>query len=100
MDNKQNDDTRSKIALLRGVRQIRQFGPEPVPDEALQDILEVARWTGSGMNQQAWEFVVIRNQDTLREIAEAEGSGSHLAGANCAIVVIMTGKMPEIETYD
>ena len=27
-----------KIAFLRGLRQIRQLSPEPVPDAALQDI--------------------------------------------------------------
>src|SRR5206468_11150051 len=100
MDNKQDSDARSKIAMLRGVRQVRQSGPEPVPPEVINDILEVARWTGSGMNRQPWEFVVVRNHDTLREIAEAEGADSHLARANFAIIVVMPGENSGIETYD
>ena len=100
MDSEKSETTRSKIAMLRGARQIRQFSADPVPREVIDGILEVARWTGSGMNKQPWEFVLVRNGDTLRAIAEAEGAGSHLAGANFAVLVIMPGTGQEIETYD
>jgi nitroreductase len=100
MDNTSKASTRDKIALLRGLRQIRQFGPQPVPEAALHDILEVGRWTGSGMNRQLWEFVVVRNQDTLRAIAQEENANSHLAGAQAAIVVVMGGEAGGINTYD
>ncbi|MDQ6695426.1 MAG: nitroreductase family protein [Chloroflexota bacterium] len=99
MDNQQSD-TKGKIALLRGLRQVRQFSSKPVPEEAIDNILEVARWTGSGMNVQPWEFVVVHEHDTLKEITEAEGAGSWLPGATMAIVIVMSGKMKEIETYD
>ena len=99
MDSQKNECVREEIALLRGLRQVREFGPDPVPDAAIQDILEVARWTGSGMNRQPWEFVVVRNHDTLQAIAQAEGQGSHLAQANAAIVIV-TASQGGIETYD
>jgi nitroreductase len=100
MGNKQEDDARSKIAMLRGVRQVRQFGPEPVPREVIDDILEVARWTGSGMNRQPWEFVLVRDRDTLRQIAQAEGADSHLARANFAILVVMPDETSGIDSFD
>jgi nitroreductase len=28
--------------------------PVPIPAEDLAEVLEVARWTGSGMNRQPW----------------------------------------------
>jgi nitroreductase len=52
------------------------------------------------MNRQPWEFVLIGDRDTLREISEAEGAGSHLAKASCAIVVVMAGISRELESYD
>src|SRR5438067_7121979 len=100
MDSNQNGSAKNKIAMLRGVRQVRQFDSRRVPDEIINDILEVARWTGSGMNRQPWEFVVVRNHDTLREIAVAEGADSHMARANFAIVVVMPGETSGIDTYD
>jgi nitroreductase len=94
------DDAKGKIDLLRKLRQVRRFSDKPVPQEVIDNILEVARWTGSGMNRQPWEFVLVRNRETLREIAEAENAGSYLPGAQCAIVVVMANESPEIETYD
>lgn len=99
-NNDQPDDARGKIALLRNVRQVRQFRTDPVPQQAIDDILEVGRWTGSGMNHQPWEFVLIRDPQMLGELSRVDGPGSHLAGASIAIVVIMAGASPEIETYD
>ncbi len=100
MDTDNTGNTKGKIAMLRGLRQVRQFSPEPVPDEAIQDILEVARWTGSGMNKQPWEFVLVRDRGTLKEIAAAENANSHLVGATFAIIVLMAGEGREIETFD
>jgi len=96
----QTNDGRSKIALLRGLRQVRQFGPEPVARAILDDILEVGRWTGSGMNRQPWDFVLLQQRETLRAIAAAEGGGSHLASAAAAIIIVMAGERSEIETFD
>lgn len=100
MDNPTDAGTREKIALLRGLRQVRQFGPQPVPTAAIHDILEVGRWSGSAMNRQPWEFVVVRNQDTLRAIAGEENANSHLAGANAAIIVVTQGDNGAIANYD
>src|SRR5439155_20121779 len=98
--NKSDDNAKSKIAMLRGLRQVRQFSPERVPREVIDDILEVGRWTGSGMNRQPWEFVLVRNRDTLQEIARAEGQDSHMAGADFAIIIVMPGEGGAIETFD
>ena len=35
------------VELVRMVRQIRQYKPDPVPKDAVDRLLEVARWTGS-----------------------------------------------------
>ncbi|GIW03761.1 MAG: nitroreductase [Thermomicrobiales bacterium] len=91
--------TRDLIAFLRGLRQTRTFTERPVPDEALRDILEVARWTGSAVNRQPWELIVVRRRETLRQLAEAHPSAGHLAGAAAAIVVIMAGKW-QTEAFD
>ena len=98
--NKQNTDANSKISMLKGLRQRRDFSDRPVPDEVINDLLEVARWTGSGMNTQPWEFVLVRNTDALKEIARQENAGSHLAKAKFAIFILMEGTGNNIEAYD
>jgi nitroreductase len=88
------------LRAMRKVRSVRAFRPDPVPDELLTEILEVARWTGSGSNRQPWTFVVVRDPATLGAIAAASPNVGHVAGAAVAIVIVMDGGMPQIETFD
>ncbi|HKP52417.1 MAG TPA: nitroreductase family protein [Chloroflexia bacterium] len=98
--NDKGNDAKEKIRMLRGMRQVRRFTSESVPDDVVEDIIEVGRWTGSGMNRQPWEFMLVRNHDTLRHIAEEEGANSHLANADFAIIMLMAGESPVIENFD
>ena len=66
----------------------------------MDDVLEVARWSGSAANEQPWEIVVVRERDTLRSLASVGGYAGHLAGAPLAIVLVMAGERAERETYD
>ena len=89
-----------RIAFLRSLRAIRGFRPDPVPREVVDDILEVARWSGSASNRQPWELVVIRDRGTLGALAGLEGYAKHLRNAPLGIVLVMAGERPTHETYD
>ena len=91
---------RDRIAFLRSSRAARSFRPDPVPQEVVDDILEVARWSGSAANRQPWELVVIRDRKTLVALASVEGYARHLRNAPLGIVLVMAGERPTQETYD
>jgi nitroreductase len=66
-------DTSAALDVVRPlvrVRQIRDFTPDPVSDAELEAITEVARWSGSSRNTQPWRFIVIRDEATIRKVAE------------------------------
>jgi nitroreductase len=88
------------IAFLRSLRAVRSFRPDPVPQDAVDDALEVARWSGSASNRQPWELVVIRDREMLGELSRLEGYARHLAGAPLGIVLVMAGERAAQETYD
>ena len=96
------ETTRNIIALLKRLRAVRQFRPDPLPQGVVDAVLEVARWSGSASNRQPWEFVLIRNRETLRDLAALEGFAHHLAGAALGIVLVMAGEQGRVdqETYD
>jgi nitroreductase len=75
--------------FLRSLRAVRRFAPTPVPDDVVEQILDVGRWTGSSKNTQPWEVVVVRNRETLRELSTLGQFAGHLAGATFAIVLVM-----------
>ncbi len=89
-----------RIAFLRSLRAVRSFRPDPVPREVVDDMLDVARWSGSASNRQPWEFVVIRDRETLDALARVEGYAAHLSEAPLGIVLVMAGERQEQETYD
>jgi nitroreductase len=96
------NDPQQVIAFLRGLRAVRQFRAKPLPQEVIDAILEVARWSGSASNNQPWEFVVIRQRETLQALSKVEGYAGHMAGAALGIVLVMAGKADRVdqETYD
>lgn len=81
-----------RIRLLRGLRAVRRFGPEPVPARVVNDLLEVARWSGSSQNRQPWELILVRDRETVRALAAVGGlpGVTHLADAPLAVVLILT----------
>ncbi len=89
-----------RVAFLRSLRAVRNFSPDPIPPEVVDDILEVARWSGSASNRQPWELVVIRGRETLEVLSRVEGYAAHLRGATLGIVLVMAGERPTQETYD
>ena len=91
---------RDRISFLRTLRSVRSFRSDPVPQEVVDDVLEVARWSGSATNKQPWEILIIRERDTLRSLSSVEGYAGHLAGAQLGIVLVMAGERAEQETYD
>jgi nitroreductase len=60
------------LELVKKRRSIRAFKPEPIPDDYIDKLLEVARWSPSGGNAQPWEFVVIKNNDLRDKIVQLQ----------------------------
>lgn len=72
-------DYKTVVELVKNTRSTRRFKPDPIPDEFIDQIIEVARWAPSGFNQQPWDFVVVKNKelkDKIVEICRAGGAQS------------------------
>lgn len=68
-------------------RSIRQFKPDPVPEEALDQILEAARLAPSASNRQPWRFQVIKDPALRQKLYEEASFGQRqLAQAPVLIV--------------
>ena len=88
------------VELVRTVRQIRQYRPDPVPKGEVDKLLEVARWTGSSTNSQPWRFVVIEDKAKIRAISQLRDRINWLADAPLAIAIVLDGKSEASEAYD
>ena len=88
------------LELVRTVRQARQYSPDPVPDEVIDQLLEVARWTGSSRNSQPWHFIVIKDKELLRQISQLRPRINWIADAPLGIAIVLDGANPDGEAYD
>jgi nitroreductase len=50
------------VEAIRSRKSIRGYKPDPVPEKVLEELLDVARWSPSGVNAQSWEFVVLTGE--------------------------------------
>lgn len=110
-------DYESLLALVKQRRSCRKFKEDPVPDEHIEKIIEVARWAPSGANTQPWDFVVVKREELRRKINEfieehgvlsrkmddtRSPGGSRLAGtgpSSAPVFIILVGDPRTIEAY-
>ena len=81
------DDTRGNMGRLAGATKRPQFTDHPVPDEALDRILEAVRRAPSAGNWQPWDFLLVTDRAQLVELAKVWQGARHVAGAAAAIAV-------------
>lgn len=88
------------VAEINRVRQARQYLDQPVPDDVITELLEIARWTGSSRNTQPWEFIAITDKDLLKKISELRAPIAWVAEAPLAIAIVLNGQSEVAESYD
>jgi nitroreductase len=55
-------------AVMQTTPSVREFTDEPVPDDVLNSILEVARFAPNGGNRQAWQVIVLKDPEIRTHI--------------------------------
>ena len=52
-------------------RSIRSYTSDPVPDDVLDKVLDMARWAPSAGNCQPWKFIVVHDSEVKRSLCKA-----------------------------
>jgi nitroreductase len=56
------------VELVQERRSVRKFKPDPLPEGAVEKILEAGRWAMSGANAQPWEYIVVTDPAVKKEL--------------------------------
>lgn len=75
------------ITAIKTRRSVRKFTGEVISEEQMKVVLEAAFAAPTAHNFQPWEFLVIRDEELLRIIADTHPYGKMAPGAGCAIIV-------------
>jgi nitroreductase len=73
---------------IRNKRAIRKFQDKPLPAEMIYAILNAGRRSQSSKNEQAWQFIAIRDKSILKALSETGTYAGHLAGAALGVAIL------------
>jgi len=76
------------IKAIRDRRSIRKYKPTDVSDEKIDTILQAGRWAPSASNKQPWHFIVVRDGELRKKLADAHTYGRFMAESPVVIVVL------------
>jgi len=88
------------IAAIVGRRVSRAFAKRPVEPAQLAQIVEAGRHAMSARNLQPWQFIVIRDPETLRALGALCSTGRFVADAPAAIAVLKDRNNPRWADID
>ncbi len=74
------------LDAIRSYRPCLSYHPRPIPPEKLKAVLAAARLAPSQHNLQPWRFVVVRDDEQKRLLAQASNRGRLIAEAPAVIV--------------
>ena len=63
-------DTNPVLEAIKSRRAIRSYEDKPVPESAIQTMLEAATYAPSAINVQPWKFTIITNKAEMKRISD------------------------------
>ena len=75
------------IEAILSRRSIRKYADQPVPEQFLETLLKAAMSAPSAGNEQLWQFVVIRERQTLDAIPAVHPHSAMLKEAPFAVII-------------
>jgi nitroreductase len=83
------------ITAIRGLRVIRTYAPTPLTEDEVRALADAARKTGSSKNTQRWDFITIRDRESLRRLSGVTIYAKHLPYAGAAIALVVPAPDPD-----
>ena len=68
-------------------RSVRKFKTGEITNEVVKQLLQAAMRAPSALNEQPWEFIVIRNRQTLAHVMKIHPYATMLNEADCMILI-------------
>lgn len=81
-------------------RSVRDFSPMPVDEQQVMEIVRAGSWAPSGLNNQPWRFVVVKDAKVKKEIAGQTRYRSIIETAPVVIAVFLDRKAMYHEMKD
>ncbi|MFX1561553.1 MAG: nitroreductase family protein [Promethearchaeota archaeon] len=78
----------SFFEVVRRRRSIRRYQDSEIPDEHIRQMIEAARLAPSTNNTQPWQFVSVKDPDTIRLLTLVAGNQRFIKGSKVVIIAL------------
>jgi len=75
------------LVMIKTRRSVRKYIKKQIPNDVITQIIDCARLAPSANNKQPWLFVVVKNEELKKQIAEITDYGKFIKEADCCIAV-------------
>jgi len=80
-------------SIIKKRRSVRKYLKKEVPDALLEKVFEATRFAPSTGNYQPWEFIVVRNEDTKKDLVAASFDQKWMLEAPVLIVACVNMRL-------
>ncbi len=77
------------LDLIKSRRSIRRFHADDIEDSVINTIIEMGTWAPSGLNNQPWRFVVVKDHDVKNMLAQQTKYSKIIHNAPVCIAVFL-----------
>ncbi len=88
------------LGAIRSRRSVREFEDRDIPDELIEELLTAGTWAPSGLNNQPWRFVVVKNANTREALSKLTTYSRIILNAPVCIAVFMDANASYDRTKD
>ncbi|MHA2393744.1 MAG: nitroreductase family protein [Promethearchaeota archaeon] len=80
------------IEAIKTRRSVRKYKKDPIPDADLKTILEAAQLAPSAGNKQPWNFIIVRDTETKKKLAEKARKQLWIGNAGVVVAALAMDK--------
>lgn len=92
------------LELMQTRRSVREFKPDPIPEEILDQIVEAGTWAATGRNRQSPVIIKITNRELIRKLSrlngEIMGTDSDPFYGAPVVLIVLADKTAPTYLYD
>jgi nitroreductase len=77
------------VEAIRSRRSVRKYKSDPIPEQTVKELLELAAWAPSGTNTQPWLFVLVKGDEYLKDLSDRSR----------AFMLDQMGDVPALKNY-
>ena len=89
--NSYEDNLEDFFQVVENRRSIRKYKNVEIPDDDISRMIDAARMAPSTNNSQPWQFIIVKEPETIKLLSAIAGGQSFIADAKAVVMALANG---------